>query len=83
MVRRQRFREVFAVEGKDITISHVRRALATYVRTLARGNSVVDQFQYAGKTVAVLGRFIVTEDPKDIGRFRTPSLRDCGNDRSL
>jgi cytochrome c peroxidase len=148
----QRFREVFDVEGDDIAISHVRRALATYVRTLARGNSAFDQFQYAGKTgalshaarrgyelfrgraqcsschtidehgatltdnrfhslgvglaapgtslailatrvammpqaqleqlvlqdrdVAALGRFIVTKDPKDIGRFRTPSLRD-------
>lgn len=148
---RQRFREAFDA-GDNITISHVSHALATYVRTLARGNSAFDQFQYAAKTdalshaarrgyelfrgraqcvschtideqsasltdnrfhslgvglaapgtslatlttrvasipktqldrlvlqdreVAALGRFIVTKDPKDIGRFRTPSLRD-------
>ncbi|WP_457352723.1 c-type cytochrome [Roseateles sp. P5_D6] len=28
--------------------------------------------------LAELGRFVVTREPKDIGRFKTPSLRNVG-----
>ena len=148
-----RFRQVFNVSGERIDLEHVTNSLASYVRTLAEGNSAFDQFYYGRKIdalphtarrgfelfrgraqcvschtigeqgasftdnrfhslgvglarisqnlaelttrvagipkdqldklvltdpdVAALGRFVVTHDPHDIGRFRTPSLRNA------
>lgn len=36
----------------------------------------LDQLIAADANVAALGRFAVTKDPRDIGKFRTPSLRN-------
>ena len=33
---------------------------------------------YYGRKYQDLGRYVVTKDPKDVGRFRTPTLRDVG-----
>lgn len=149
---REKFRSVFDVEEREIALTHVSQALASYLRTLPAGNSAFDKFQYGKQTqtlphaarrglelfrgrarcaachsigehsatftdngfhslgigltpihsslarlalqiertprdqldqlvlhdreVAALGRFVVTKDPNDIGRFKTPSLRN-------
>ena len=36
----------------------------------------LDQLVSADMDIAALGRFVVTKDPRDIGKFRTPSLRN-------
>lgn len=45
------------------------------VNARARGASV-DQTVLTDEEIAALGRFAVTLDPADIGKFRTPSLRN-------
>jgi cytochrome c peroxidase len=57
-------------------------AVTTHLRTLA--NTVVNAKQHSAlekliasdREVASLGRFVVTLDPNDIGKFKTPSLRN-------
>jgi cytochrome c peroxidase len=147
-----KFRDAFGIDRQDIGLTQVSQALSTYLRTLPRGNSAFDRFQYghdagalshaarrgfelfkgrarcdschsigAGgasftdegfhalgvglapvrkslaslalkverlpareldslvlqdRDVAALGRFVVTKDPNDIGKFKTPSLRN-------
>jgi cytochrome c peroxidase len=148
------FKSAFRIEGNQINAQHVRRALASFIRTLVIGNSPFDRyffqhqktampasairglilFQGAARCatchtigssqalftdnqfhslsvglrriaprlaeitsklvnsegsfekldqavlndedVAELGRFVVTRNPADIGKFRTPSLRN-------
>lgn len=42
-----------------------------------RGKGIsLDQIVFSNKNIAELGRFAVTLEPGDIGRFRTPSLRN-------
>jgi cytochrome c peroxidase len=36
---------------------------------------------YYGRKLQDLGRYDITKDPKDVGRFRTPTLRDIGRTR--
>lgn len=146
------FGAAFSIEGGRLSMEHVRKALAAYIRSLNISDSAFDRFEYGadksalsdsarrglelfrgraqcsschtiGKTdavlsdgrfhaagvetariaarlpeltarvvrtsgdqldglittdpdVAALGRFVVTRDPRDIGAFRTPSLRN-------
>ncbi len=148
----RRFKQVFKLKGNDIGLTQVTQSLASFIRSLAVGNSSFDQFYYAGKKdvlpeaarrgfelfrgraqcvachtisehgasftdnqfhslgvgleqisknlaalttrvaatpaseldrlittepdIAALGRFVVTHNPNDIGRFKTPSLRN-------
>jgi len=54
--------------GKDLA------AVAKRVATTNRSQLV--QIIHGDAEVAALGRFLVTLDPQDIGRFKTPSLRN-------
>lgn len=45
-------------------------------RVAAVDRRELDQLITADADVATLGRFSVTKDPRDIGKFRTPSLRN-------
>lgn len=38
--------------------------------------STLDRLITADAEIAALGRFVLTKDPRDIGKFRTPSLRN-------
>lgn len=49
-------------------------ALATRIARAPRQE--IDRLVTSDADVAVLGRFVVTLDPHDIGRFRTPTLRN-------
>jgi cytochrome c peroxidase len=53
-------------------------ALTARVAALrARGNiDTLNALVASDRNIAALGRFVVTLDPKDIGRFKTPSLRN-------
>jgi cytochrome c peroxidase len=46
------------------------------VRVAATPRDQLDQLVAQNHEIAALGRFVVTNDPNDIGRFKTPSLRD-------
>lgn len=46
--------------------------------TLSDGQFHDIGLSYYGRTLEDLGRYQVTEDPKDVGRFKTPSLRNIG-----
>ena len=146
------FGAAFSMDGSRLSMQHVRKALATYIRSLNVSDSAFDRFEYGGDKsalsdsarrglelfrgraqcsschtigksdavfsdgcfhvagvetariaarlpeltarvvrapseqldglittdpdVAALGRFVVTRDPRDIGAFRTPSLRN-------
>ena len=43
---------------------------------MALSNAQLDEAITADADIAALGRFLVTRDPKDIGKYRTPSLRN-------
>ncbi len=47
------FKQVFGKSGKDITIDHVAKAIASFERTVVAGNSPFDQYQYGGKSDAL------------------------------
>lgn len=49
---------------------------ALTVRVVGMPKAEVDSLIARDAEVAALGRFLVTRDPADIGRFRTPSLRN-------
>ena len=51
-------------------------ALTTRLVAARRGGASVDQMIISDSDIAELGRFVVTLDPADIGKFRTPSLRN-------
>jgi cytochrome c peroxidase len=112
------FKEAFG--AKTITIDHVKKAIASFQRTLISGNSPFDRFDYDGEEKAIsesakrgkklffgkarcnlchfgtnfsdekfhnigigwggesvdVGRYHVTHDQKDIGAFKTPTLRE-------
>jgi cytochrome c peroxidase len=46
------------------------------IRVARMSNDEVDALIPGDPEVAALGRFLVTRDPADIGKFRTPSLRN-------
>jgi cytochrome c peroxidase len=149
---REAFGKAFGIDGDMIGLTHVTRALASFVSSLAAGNSAFDRYYYAGEAkaldesakrglelfrgrakcvtchamdqraasftdnqfhslgvglpqiapqlaalsihvantphdqldalilrdpaVAALGRFVVSGDPADIGKFKTPTLRN-------
>jgi cytochrome c peroxidase len=51
--------------------------LAGLARRIAKTpRAELDQLILSDADVAALGRFVITLDPKDIGRFKTPSLRN-------
>ena len=50
--------------------------LTTRVVAVRRSGSRIDSTILSEPDVAELGRFVVTLDPADIGKFRTPSLRN-------
>jgi cytochrome c peroxidase len=52
---------------------HLAQATTRIVRETP---AVLDQLIGADAEVAALGRFVVTKQPRDIGSFRTPSLRN-------
>ena len=47
------FKNVFNVEGKDITMEQVSKAIASFERTIVAGDSAFDQYYYAGKADAL------------------------------
>lgn len=51
-------------------------ALTTRVATLRNAGARIDATILSDPDIAELGRFVVTLDPNDIGKFRTPSLRN-------
>jgi len=51
--------------------------LSTLTQQVAAADSrTLDRFIAEDPDIAALGRFVVTKDPRDIGKFRTPSLRN-------
>jgi cytochrome c peroxidase len=68
-----RFHEVVAPSREQAMskIDMVKTFLALSAKGLDYSQAVVEQ-----PALAELGRFIVTQDPKDLGRFKTPSLRN-------
>jgi cytochrome c peroxidase len=63
--------------GSGIGMPAIAQKLGELVQRLTRV-SAAERYQEAqtDADVAALGRFLVTLDPKDIGKFRTPSLRN-------
>jgi cytochrome c peroxidase len=51
-------------------------SLARKVVEVANNRSQLEQLITSDVEVAALGRFVVTREPTDIGKFRTPSLRN-------
>lgn len=47
------FKEVFKVQGKDLTMDHVAKAIASFERTLVSGNSPFDRYFYGGEKDAL------------------------------
>ncbi len=47
------FAEVFAATGKQLTIDHVAKAIASFERTLVSGNSAFDHYYFNGETSAM------------------------------
>ena len=47
------FKQVFNVEGKNITMDEVSKAIASFERTIIAGDSAFDQYYYAGKDDAL------------------------------
>jgi cytochrome c peroxidase len=45
-------------------------------RVAASSADQIDTWVFEDRDVAALGRFLVTRDPRDIGAYRTPSLRN-------
>jgi cytochrome c peroxidase len=50
--------------------------LTTRLVAARRRGASVDQLILSDRDIAELGRFVVTLDPRDLGEFRTPSLRN-------
>lgn len=51
--------------------------LAELTQTIASADpSTLDRLISEDASVAAVGRFVLTKDPRDIGKFRTPSLRN-------
>lgn len=50
--------------------------VATELDTARKAAAKIDQTILSNKDFAALGRFLVTLNPADIGKFRTPSLRN-------
>jgi cytochrome c peroxidase len=57
-------------------ISATLASLTTRLVAARRRGASVDQMIISDRGIAELGRFVVTLDPADIGKFRTPSLRN-------
>ncbi|MHB8816468.1 MAG: cytochrome-c peroxidase [Steroidobacteraceae bacterium] len=49
---------------------------ATSVRVVRTPPALLDDLVTSDPRVAALGRFVITKNPRDIGRFRTPTLRN-------
>jgi len=47
------FQSVFGVSGKQITIDHVAKAIASFERTLVSGDSAFDRYYFKGQTDAM------------------------------
>ena len=65
------------VRISDSTLEHL-GTLAERVRTLRQSGQLdaLNALVTTDRNVAALGRFVVTLNPDDIGRFKTPSLRN-------
>ena len=61
------------IVAKDTNFEHLSR-LAKQMNDVVRGNSAPSLAHTPG--FAELGRYLVTKQPKDIGAFKTPTLRD-------
>jgi cytochrome c peroxidase len=60
-----------------ISFDSVLPKLAELTQRVANADArTLDGLISADADVAALGRFVVTKDPRDIGKFRTPSLRN-------
>jgi cytochrome c peroxidase len=60
-----------------ISLGSVLPRLAELTERVANADArTLDRLISADADVATLGRFVVTKDPRDIGKFRTPSLRN-------
>lgn len=63
----------------SVGLQSIAPRLADITRKLAHsktGKTNLDRFVLRDEDVAELGRFVVTYQPADIGKFRTPSLRN-------
>jgi cytochrome c peroxidase len=94
---RDLFAQAFGDPG--VTFDRTAQALACFQRTVVGGHSRLDRFlageqssltddeliglSYYGRSLEDLGRFEVTHEATDVGRFRTPSLRDVTRTRPL
>ncbi|WP_193161669.1 cytochrome-c peroxidase [Microbulbifer hainanensis] len=47
------FKKVFGVSGKDVTIEHVKKAIASFERTVISGNSRFDRWYFGGEKDAL------------------------------
>jgi cytochrome c peroxidase len=52
------------------------RLAAATTRVIGASPAELDQLNSEDPDIAALGRFVVTKNPKDIGLFKTPSLRN-------
>lgn len=74
-------REALFTDGKfhnrGIGLDSIRHRLPKLtVRIALDTSSHVNEMFLRDRDLAELGRFLVTKDPRDIGKFRTPSLRN-------
>lgn len=52
------------------------RSLGELASTIVSDSRPINDLISSSPDIAALGRFVVTKDPRDIGKFRTPSLRN-------
>ena len=52
-VYQKQFKQVFGVSGKDVTLDHVQKAIASFERTVISGNSRFDRWYFGGEEDAL------------------------------
>lgn len=61
-----------------VGMEDIRPRLAMLTTRAVRRNAPLDHTVLQDAELAELGRFLVTRDPHDIGKYKTPSLRNVG-----
>ncbi|MBL6987122.1 MAG: cytochrome-c peroxidase [Methylobacter sp.] len=77
-----RFKSVFKVDAKKLTIDHVAKAIASFERTLVTGNSPFDRYYFQGRTDAMTAAQI-RGFQLFIGQGRCVSCHTIEQDRAL